>query len=61
MEGVILYHLCLSTYRFSGRQRMINPVTQRTLTKQLRELESDGLVARVVYPEVPSKQVDNTL
>ena len=30
-------------------------VTQRMLTRQLRELEADGIVVRVVYPDVPPK------
>ena len=30
-------------------------ITQRMLTKQLRELEADGLVHREVYAQVPPK------
>jgi DNA-binding HxlR family transcriptional regulator len=33
----------------------LSEVTQRVLTKQLRELEADGLVHRDVYPVVPPK------
>jgi DNA-binding HxlR family transcriptional regulator len=54
-KGVILYHLLDSTHRFSELKRALGSVTQRTLTKQLRELEADGLVSRKVYPVVPPK------
>lgn len=54
-KGVTLFHLMQGTKRFSELQREIGTVTQRMLTKQLRELESAGLVHREVYPVVPPK------
>lgn len=54
-KGVILYHLLDGTHRFSELQRAIGDISPRTLTRQLRELESDGLVGRRVYPVVPPK------
>lgn len=54
-KGVILYHLMNRTYRFSELKRAAGKITQRSLTKQLRELEADGLVLRTVYPVVPPK------
>lgn len=46
--------------RFSEFQKLIKISTGRTVTKkmlaqQLRELEEDRIVARIVYPEVPPK------
>ena len=41
--------------RFNELQRKVNGITQRMLTKQLRDLESDGLVHREAYPEVPPR------
>jgi DNA-binding HxlR family transcriptional regulator len=43
------------TLRFSDIQRSIGDISQRMLTVTLRTLESDGLVARKVYPEVPPR------
>lgn len=55
-KGVILYHLLTDgTLRFSELRRRLQAVTQRMLTKQLRELEEHGLVSRTVYPVVPPR------
>lgn len=42
-KGVILYHIS-STKRFSELRELMPSVTQRMLTKQLRELERDRIV-----------------
>ena len=54
-KGLIVYHLIGETLRFSELARKIGSITQRSLTKQLRELEADGIVLRKVYPVVPPK------
>ena len=54
-KGVILYHLLGGTLRFNELKRRFGSISQRMLTKQLRELEQYGLVHREVYPEVPPK------
>ncbi|MFK0383444.1 helix-turn-helix domain-containing protein [Rhizobium sp. RM] len=55
-KGVILYHLTNSgTLRFNELRRHIPSVTQRMLTKQLRELEEAGLISRTVFPVVPPR------
>ena len=41
--------------RFNALMRLMPGITQRTLTNQLRELEADGLINRVVYAQVPPK------
>ena len=54
-KGVILFHLLKDRMRFNALARKLGSVTQRMLTKQLRELESDGLIVRTVYAEVPPR------
>jgi DNA-binding HxlR family transcriptional regulator len=54
-KGLILWHLCQKTLRFSQLKRRILSITQKMLTQQLRELEKDGLVHRKVFPEVPPR------
>ena len=54
-KGVILYHLLEKTYRFGELKRVMPGITQRMLTKQLRELETDGIIHRKVYAQVPPK------
>lgn len=54
-KAVILFHLQGGTKRFNELRRLLPKVTQRMLTRQLRELEEDRLVERTIYPEVPPK------
>jgi DNA-binding HxlR family transcriptional regulator len=55
-KGVILYRLLTEqVLRFNELRRLLPNITQRMLTNQLRALESDGLIARKVYAEVPPK------
>lgn len=41
--------------RFSNLQKHITGISQKMLTKCVRELERDGLISRTVYPEVPPR------
>jgi DNA-binding HxlR family transcriptional regulator len=59
-KGVILFRLSQRMYRFNELNRTVCQITARSLTKQLRELEADGLVTRTVYAEVPPR-VEYTL
>jgi len=54
-KGIILYHLCSGTKRFNEFMKLMPDITQRMLTKQLRELEQFNIVHREVYPQVPPK------
>lgn len=54
-KGVILCCLLGKTLRFGELQKEIPRITQKVLTQQLRELEEDNLVKRVVYNEMPPK------
>lgn len=59
-KALILWHLRDSTLRFNELRRLIKKITPKVLTQQLRELESDNLIHRKVYPVVPPK-VEYTL
>lgn len=54
-KPLILYYLFEGTRRFGELKRLLPHVTQRMLTRQLRELERDGLVRREVFKEVPPR------
>jgi len=41
--------------RFTRVGELVGTISQRMLTKTLRQLEADGLVLRTVYPEVPPR------
>ncbi len=54
-KAVILWYLMNDTLRYSELHRKIPRATDKMLAQQLRELERDGLINRVVYPVVPPK------
>ncbi|SFD30364.1 DNA-binding transcriptional regulator, HxlR family [Bacillus sp. 491mf] len=54
-KGVILFHLINGEIRLNQFLRLMPGLTQRMLTRQLRELEADGVIHREVYKEVPPK------
>ena len=60
-KPIILY--CLMEYepvRFNEMQRYLGRIADKTLSMALKELESDGLIHRKMYPEVPPR-VEYTL
>lgn len=53
---VILFHLFGGkVMRFSDLERAIPGVSQKMLAQQLRALEQDGIVTRIVHPQVPPR------
>lgn len=53
----ILYRLMVidDPIRFSELQRAVAPIAQKELTRQLRQFEQCGLVARKVFAQVPPR------
>lgn len=54
-KPAILWRLTRGKLRYSALRDSIPNVTERMLVLQLRELEKDGLIKRLVYAEVPPR------
>ncbi|AIZ56585.1 HxlR-like helix-turn-helix [Candidatus Methanoplasma termitum] len=53
-KAAILCKLCVKgTLRFNQLMKELEVVSPRILTKQLREMEKDGLIIRAVKSEIP--------
>ena len=53
---VILFHLFGgNVLRFSDLERAIPAISQKMLIQQLRQMEKDGVVRRIVHHQVPPK------
>lgn len=52
---MILWYLFQGAKRFSELQRALTGVSQKVLTQQLRDMERNGIVTRMVYAQVPPK------
>jgi DNA-binding HxlR family transcriptional regulator len=57
---LVLCTLRDGTKRFGELQRALDGITPKVLTRQLRDLERDGLIARRIFPQVPPR-VDYSL
>jgi DNA-binding HxlR family transcriptional regulator len=54
-KTLILWYILDGKKRFGELKRLIPGCTPRMLTRQLRELERDGILTRAIYPEIPPK------
>ena len=54
-KALILWHLSNGELRFSELKKVVKNATPKMLTQQLRELESQALIHREVFPVVPPK------
>lgn len=54
-KPLILWHLQGKVLRFGELKRILETITQKILTQELRELEADGLINRHVYAQIPPK------
>jgi len=54
-KTIILYSLLSGTRRFGEIAVRIPDISRKVLTEQLKELESDGLIVREQYKEIPPR------
>src|SRR5688572_12751345 len=57
---LVIHHLLEGTKRFGELTRLLNGISARTLTRQLRELAESGVIERYVHQQIPPK-VDYSL
>ena len=52
---LILRNLLARPWRFNELRRSLDGISQKVLTESLRSMESDGIIVRTVYAEVPPR------
>lgn len=52
---LIIRNLLMRPWRFNELHRDLDGISQKVLTDNLRQLESDGIITRTIYPEVPPR------
>ena len=52
---LILRNLLVRPWRFNELQKNLEGISQKALTDCLRSMETDGIIIRTVYPEVPPR------
>ena len=54
-KPIILYLISKGANRFGVLQRGIDGISKQMLTKQLREMEEDGILIRKIFAEIPPR------
>lgn len=54
-KGTIVLHLFQGDKRYNELVKLMPDISERMITKQLKELEADGMIIRTVFPEVPPR------
>ncbi len=52
---LILRNLLTRPWRFNELRKSLDGISQKVLTESLRAMESDGIIIRTVYAEVPPR------
>ena len=54
-KPIIIYMIRTGRNRHSLLLKNISEISKQTLTNQLRELQSDGVIERIIFPEIPPR------
>jgi len=54
-KPIIIHLIRKGANRFGIMEKGIEGITKQMLTKQLRELEKDGVLERTIFPEIPPR------
>ena len=52
---LIIYAICKNANRFSLLRKVIPDISKQMLVNQLRELEEDKIIERIIYAEIPPR------
>ena len=52
---LIMRNLLQRPWRFNALKKDLEGISQKVLTDSLRSMETDGIITRTVYPEVPPR------
>lgn len=52
---MIFYAISIDIKRFSNLQKVMPAISKQTLVNMLREMENDGVIKRISYPESPPR------
>ena len=52
---LILRNLSQRPWRFNELKKSLEGISQKVLTDSLRSMETDGIITRTIYPDVPPR------